>query len=87
MGTLPSKACALADEALPPSLDMASFIRAPERLQPSRTTRCSAHTTASADFPLRVTTSALQPHSGISPGTNALLHCAPAGFTPPEPWP
>jgi hypothetical protein len=33
-----------ADDALPPSLDMTPLIRAPEGLQPSRTTRCSAHT-------------------------------------------
>jgi hypothetical protein len=39
-----------ADDALPPSLDMTPLIRAPEGLQPSRTTRCSAHTTPSADF-------------------------------------
>ena len=39
-----------ADDALPPSLDMTPLIRAPEGLQPSRTTRCSAHTTPAADF-------------------------------------
>ena len=39
-----------ADDALPPSLDIAPLIRVPEGLQPSRTTRCSAHTTPSADF-------------------------------------
>ena len=39
-----------ADDALPPSLDMTPLIRAPEGLQPSRTTRCSAHTTPWADF-------------------------------------
>ena len=39
-----------ASEALPPLLDMAPLIREPEGLQPSRTTRCSAHTMASADF-------------------------------------
>jgi len=39
-----------ADDALPPSLDMAPLIRVPEGLQPSRTTRCSAHTTAQSDF-------------------------------------
>ncbi len=33
--TLPSKTCVLADEALPPSLDIAPLIRAPEGLQPS----------------------------------------------------
>jgi len=32
-----------ADDALPPSLDMTPLIRAPEGLQPSRITRCSAH--------------------------------------------
>ncbi len=39
-----------ADDALPPSLDMTPLIRAPEGLQPSRTTRCSAHTMPYADF-------------------------------------
>jgi hypothetical protein len=38
-----------ADDALPPSLDMTPLIRAPEGLQPSRITRCSAHTMPSAD--------------------------------------
>src|ERR1700747_2705826 len=38
-----------ADDALPPSLDIAPLIRVPEGLQPSRTTRCSAHTTRPAD--------------------------------------
>jgi hypothetical protein len=48
--TLPSKARALADEALPPSLDMAPLIRVPEGLQPSRATRCSARTSVRSDF-------------------------------------
>jgi hypothetical protein len=39
-----------ASEALPPLLDMALLIRAPEGLQPSRTTRCSAHTMSPSDF-------------------------------------
>jgi hypothetical protein len=39
-----------ADDALPPSLDIALLIRVPEGLQPSRTTRCSAPTTPAADF-------------------------------------
>jgi hypothetical protein len=39
-----------ADDALPPSLDIALLIRVPEGLQPSRTTRCSAHTTTPSDF-------------------------------------
>jgi len=39
-----------ADDALPPSLDIAPLIRVPEGLQPSRTTRCSAHSTPAADF-------------------------------------
>jgi hypothetical protein len=43
-----------ADDALPPSLDIAPLIRVPEGLQPSRTTRCSAHTTPSADFCCRI---------------------------------
>jgi len=43
-----------ADDALPPSLDIAPLIRVPEGLQPSRTTRCSAHTTPSADFCHRI---------------------------------
>jgi len=38
-----------ADDALPPSLDIAPLIRVPEGLQPSRTTRCSAHTMARSD--------------------------------------
>jgi hypothetical protein len=38
-----------ADDALPPSLDIAPLIRVPEGLQPSRTTRCSAHTMAWSD--------------------------------------
>ena len=38
-----------ASEALPPLSDMAPLIRAPEGLQPSGTTRCSAHTMASSD--------------------------------------
>src|SRR5215831_17306235 len=49
--TLPSKARALADEALPPSSDMAPLIRAPEGLQPSRATRCSARTMPPSDLP------------------------------------
>jgi hypothetical protein len=39
-----------ADDALPPSLDIAPLIRVPAALQPSRTTRCSAHTSSVADF-------------------------------------
>jgi hypothetical protein len=39
---------------------------------------------ASADFSLRVSTSAFQPQSEISPGKNALLRCTTAGFTPPR---
>ena len=39
---------------------------------------------ASADFSLRVSTSAFQPSGEISPGKNALLHCTTAGFTPPR---
>src|SRR6266851_8524407 len=46
MNTLPSEGLLLRPTtSLPPSLDMAPLIRAPEGLQPSRTTRCSAHTT------------------------------------------
>src|SRR6266699_23774 len=45
MNTLPSEGLLLLPTtSLPPSLDMAPLIRAPEGLQPSRTTRCSAHT-------------------------------------------
>ena len=40
-----------AREALPPRSDMALLIRAPEGLQPSRSTRCSAHTTPRYDSP------------------------------------
>jgi len=40
---------ASASEALPPLLDTALLIRAPEGLQPSRSTRCSAHTTSLFD--------------------------------------
>ena len=43
-----------------------------------------AATTASADFSLRVPTSAFQPSGEISPGKNALLHCTTAGSTPPR---
>jgi len=43
-----------ADDALPPSLDIAPLIRVPEGLQPTRTTRCSAHTTPAADFCCRI---------------------------------
>jgi len=39
-----------ASEKLLPLSDMAPLIRAPEGLEPSRTTRCSAHTTPAADF-------------------------------------
>ncbi len=39
-----------AREALPPRLDTTLLIRAPEGLEPSRSTRCSAHTMPSADF-------------------------------------
>src|ERR1039458_7852725 len=44
---------------------MALLIRAPEGLQPSRSTRCSAHTTRSADFcrPVRIDCSTLSPVS------------------------
>ncbi len=54
-----------ADDALPPSLDIAPLIRVPEGLQPSRTTRCSAHTTPAADFccRIRVNYSTLSPES------------------------
>src|SRR5437660_12552595 len=46
MNTLPSEGLLLRPTtSLPPSLDMAPLIRAPEGLQPSRTTRCSAHPT------------------------------------------
>ena len=38
-----------ADEELRPSSDMTPLIRASEGLQPSRTTRCSAHTTIPSD--------------------------------------
>src|SRR5450631_3804300 len=38
-----------AREALPPRSDMALLIRAPEGLQPSGTTRCSAHTMGLSD--------------------------------------
>ena len=41
-----------------------------------------AATMASADFSLRVSTSAFQPSGESSPGKNALLHCTTAGFTP-----
>jgi hypothetical protein len=48
-----------ASEVLPPLLDIAPLIRAPEGLEPSRTTRCSARTTGpsatlspSTDFPV-----------------------------------
>src|SRR6266705_4591060 len=51
MNTLPSEGLLLRPTtSLPPSLDMAPLIRAPEGLQPSRTTRCSAHTTSESDF-------------------------------------
>ena len=43
-----------------------------------------AATTASADFSLRIATSAFQPSGEISPGKNALLHCTTAGSTPPR---
>jgi len=39
-----------ASEALPPLLDTVILIRSPEGLEPSWTTRCSAHTTAQSDF-------------------------------------
>src|SRR5271166_5481656 len=39
-----------ASEALPPLLDTALLIRAPEGLQPSRSGRCPAHTMAGSDF-------------------------------------
>src|SRR6266700_3190935 len=52
MNTLPSEGLLLRPTtSLPPSLDMAPLIRAPEGLQPSRTTRCSAHAIARSDFP------------------------------------
>src|SRR6516164_5543589 len=38
-----------ANEELPPLLDTAPLIRAPEGLEPSRSTRCSAHTVATSD--------------------------------------
>ena len=38
-----------AREALPPRLDMAPLIQAPEGLEPSRTMRCSAHTIGLSD--------------------------------------
>ena len=52
---------------------------------PAATTprRKSPWGTASADFSLRVSTSAFQPSGEISPGKNALLHCTTAGSTPP----
>jgi hypothetical protein len=48
-----------ADDALPPSLDIAPLIRVPEGLQPSRTTRCSAHTMPLCD-PSQTSTSAVR---------------------------
>jgi len=48
-----------ADDALPPSLDIAPLIRVPEGLQPSRTTRCSAHTIGQSDPETRIRTLAL----------------------------
>src|ERR1700738_4918017 len=56
MDTLPSEEQlhSPASEALPPLLDIALLIRVPEGLQPSRTTRCSAHTTPAADCCHRV---------------------------------
>ena len=47
---------------------MALLIRAPEGLQPSRSTRCSAHTTPAADFcrPVRTDHSILSPVSRTS---------------------
>src|SRR3972149_7289164 len=43
-----------------------------------------AATTASADFSLRVATSAFQPWGETSPGKNALLHRTTAESTPPR---
>ena len=40
----------LANEALPPSSDTVLLIRAPKGLQPSRFTRCPAHTISQYDF-------------------------------------
>jgi hypothetical protein len=61
-----------ADDALPPSLDMTPLIRAPEGLKPSRTTRCSARTMASADFwqsfPTPLDVSSTQADRQIPPG-------------------
>ena len=48
---LPTSPPTPASEALPPLSDIAPLIRAPEGLQPSSTTRCSAHTTGLSDFP------------------------------------
>jgi hypothetical protein len=48
--TLPSGSLP-ASEALPPLLDMAPLIRAPEGLEPSQSVRCPAHTTGLSDFP------------------------------------
>ena len=46
--TLPSGSLP-ASEALPPLLDMAPLIRAPEGLEPSQSVRCPAHTTGLSD--------------------------------------
>jgi hypothetical protein len=50
MDTLPSEGLLLRPTTRYRQLDIALLIRVPEGLQPSRTTRCSAHTTPAADF-------------------------------------
>src|SRR5271165_5836420 len=53
-----------ASEALPPLLDTALLIRAPEGLQPSRSGRCPAHTMKRSDFCVDIVPSSLPP-SGL----------------------
>ena len=51
---------------------------------PHRSALRASATTVSADFSLRVATSALQPQGEISPGKNAALPRTTAGFMPPR---
>src|SRR5207302_10600441 len=78
-----------ASEELPPLLDTALLIRAPEGLEPSRSTRCSARTMPSADFcrPVRSSLDSLSrvvtTGRQISWGNTSRLRRAIAGSTLP----
>ena len=84
-----------AREALPPRSDTALLIRAPEGLQPSRSTRCSAHTMGLSDsrpgpplgyvFPRAVGVGCPSPPCRVSQVPRLIFPCALSPTTPEGP--